>query len=145
MSNELSPSAGVPQGAILSPLLFLLYMNGLPDAVSSGEANLFAVDTSLFVSGKDPITVNHCFQEAINEVSAWFSSWLVQVNALKSAVVLFQTKRMPSHTMAVFVDGTSIPQKPVHSHVILVYILTSTSPGQPTHRQSLTRFHPSVD
>ena len=81
VSNELTPSAGVPQSAILSPLLFLLYVNDLPDAVSSGEPNLFADDTSLFVSGKDPITVNQCLQEAINEASAWFSSWLVQVNA----------------------------------------------------------------
>ena len=69
------------------------------------------------MSGKDPITVNQCLQEAINEASAWFSSWLLQVIALKSAAVLFRTKRMPSHTMAVSVDGTSIPQKPVHRHL----------------------------
>ena len=50
VSTELSPSAGVPQGAILSPLLFLVYVNNLPDAVSADEANLFAGDTSVYIA-----------------------------------------------------------------------------------------------
>ena len=117
MSSELTPSAGVPQGAILSPLLFLLYVNDLPDAVSSGEANLFADDTSLFVSGKDPVALNQHLQQAINEASAWLNTWLVSVNALKSAVVLFRTRKMLPHTLAVSVDGTPIRQKSVHRHL----------------------------
>ena len=50
VSTELSPSAGVPQGAILSPLSFLVYVNNLPDAVSADEANLFAGDTSVYIA-----------------------------------------------------------------------------------------------
>ena len=44
LSSVLPLSAGVPQGAILSPLLFLLYVNDFPTAVPSGETNLFADD-----------------------------------------------------------------------------------------------------
>ena len=54
ISNALSPFAGVPQGTIPSPLLFVVYMNDLPAAVSSGEANLFADDTSVYVTRKEP-------------------------------------------------------------------------------------------
>ena len=54
LSSVLPLSAGVPQGTILSPLLFLLYVNDFPTAVPSVETNLFADDTSLAVSDPDP-------------------------------------------------------------------------------------------
>ena len=54
ISDELSPFAGVSQGAILSPLLFLVYVNDLPAAIAQGEANLFADDTSVYISHKHP-------------------------------------------------------------------------------------------
>ena len=64
--GELCLSAGIPQGAIFSPLLFLLYVNDLPAVVTSGEANLFADDTSLFAANKDPVILVHCLQQAID-------------------------------------------------------------------------------
>ena len=47
MSSWADVNAGVPQGSILGPLLFLIYINGLADGLSS-NAKLFADDTSLF-------------------------------------------------------------------------------------------------
>ena len=45
---------GVPQGSILSPLLFIIYIHGLPNASDMVKTLLFADDTSLFHSHKDP-------------------------------------------------------------------------------------------
>ena len=62
ISDALSPFAGVPQGAILSPLLFLVYVNDLPAAVPSGEANLFADDSSVYATRKEPGACNINFK-----------------------------------------------------------------------------------
>ena len=74
--------AGVPQGAILSPLLFLIYLNDIPESPDF-SVNLFADDTSAFVTGP-PSTLNSRLQSVVIRLSAWFQKWLLCVNPVRS-------------------------------------------------------------
>jgi len=51
-------TCGVPQGSVLGPLLFLLYLNDIANAVPDQTIKLFADDTNLFIASKDPCLLN---------------------------------------------------------------------------------------
>ena len=67
--------AGVPQGAILCPLLFSLYMNDIT-AFTKGDVNLFADDTSAFTVSDSVADLQCSLQTVADELSSWFSNWV---------------------------------------------------------------------
>ena len=71
--------AGVPQGSILGPLLFLIYMNDLPSELKS-NAKLFADDTSLFIIVKDENESTKTLSNDLSLISKWFFSWKMLFN-----------------------------------------------------------------
>ena len=122
VGNQLSDvqllRAGVPQGAILSPLFFSLYIN---DIVKSAEAefNLFADDTSLYVTAKSPAALQHRLQSVLNKVSSWFRAWAVSVNFKKSAVMIITGKRA-TPVVDVHLGDSIITQTSSHKHLGVV-------------------------
>ena len=71
--------AGVPQGSILGPLLFLIYINDLPENLVSNP-KLFADDTSLFsiISNKHLSAQN--LNEDLNKINHWTFQWKMSFN-----------------------------------------------------------------
>ena len=118
--SEVEPlHAGVPQGAILSPLFFSLYIN---DVVESADANfnLFADDTSVYLTDESPAALQSRLQAVLDKLSIWFKSWAVTVNNAKSAVMLISRRRnLPA--LNVQLDGTAIPQVVTHKHLGLMF------------------------
>ena len=75
----------MPQGSILGPILFIIFVNDLPSSVIS-TAKLFADDSKLY---RQIITTADCemLQDDLNTLSAWSRLWLLKFNALKRVVL----------------------------------------------------------
>ena len=87
--------AGVPQGSILGPLLFLIYINDLPNDLKS-NAKLFANDTSLFTIVKDENESANILNNDLSLISKWAFNWKMFFNPDSSKPaqeVLFSRKK----------------------------------------------------
>ena len=83
---------GVSQGSILGPLLFLLYVNDMKNAVSDiSNPVLYADNTSLIITNSDGRTFENNINTAILKLYRWFSSNLLLLNLEKTYFLQFLT------------------------------------------------------
>jgi len=86
--------SGVPQGSVLGPLLFLIYINDLSDNINS-NIKLFADDSSLFIKVRNIEEAQNLLTSDLNTVSLWANQWKMQFNPdiTKQAIeVIFSSK-----------------------------------------------------
>ena len=84
---------GVPQGSILGPLLFLLYITDLPSLTNkNNKIVLFADDTSPIISNPDPIKFRDDVNEILQHIQKWFNANLISLNWEKTHFMHFATK-----------------------------------------------------
>jgi hypothetical protein len=87
-------TCGVPQGSILGPILFTLFINDLPYNVNNTE--LFADDTSLIVKGKTVETLKEKAELEIKNIQGWFNANKLILNAKKTSFIHFNDTHLKS-------------------------------------------------
>jgi hypothetical protein len=93
-------TCGVPQGSILGPLLFLVYVNNIHQTDIHGQLTLYADDTCLFYFGQSVEDIIKPAQKDLNTLHEWFQYNLLTRNATKTSYIIFsaKNKKVSSHT-----------------------------------------------
>ena len=91
-SSLKSISCGVPQGAILGPLLFLLYINDLSNVSDLVDFILFADDTKIICSGKDLYSLSVMLNNELQKISLWLKANILSINLDKTKFVIFKAR-----------------------------------------------------
>ena len=109
-STEKSVICGVPQGSILGPLLFLIYINDLSNVCKSMMPLLFADDTNLFKSGKDSNQLQSEIENELSLISEWLKINKLSLNIKKTQFMIFTTKNSSTQNIELKIDGHAIDQ-----------------------------------
>lgn len=107
LSSLKSVPAGVPQGSILGPYLFLIFLNDIPKQTRTSIA-CFADDTASFTSSQDIDLIIGRLQLSIELLLSYFLKWKLKINTTKTEAILFTRHRfLPTRTL--HIDGFNIP------------------------------------
>lgn len=84
--------AGVPQGSVISPLIFTLFTSDIPKD-RKAQLALFADDTAIYHTGSGQDSIARTLQTAVDRLGKWFRKWRIEVNPDKSQAVFFTKPR----------------------------------------------------
>ena len=96
VSEKNEVHTGVPQGSILGPLLFILYINDIPNATDLGKFYVFADDTAVLFKADTVDNLQSNINEAMPQITQWFQVNRLSLNASKSNYQIFSRNRVVS-------------------------------------------------
>ncbi len=109
MSDFRDIHTGVPQGSVLGPILFLIFVNDLPSSLTSTMCNLYADDTEIHSCGQTLSEVETILQQDINNIVEWFNLNKLTVNTGKSFAMLFSSNpNINAQGLNLHVNGNAI-------------------------------------
>ena len=112
VSDFLDIKQGVPQGSILGPLLFSIYINDLPSSSNLFEFLMYADDTTLFCSIDKLATnnINNVINEHLDKVNVWMNSNKLVLNSKKTKYMLFHKHNKTVPNLKLSINDRTIDQ-----------------------------------
>jgi hypothetical protein len=109
--------AGVPQGSVLGPLLFLIFINDIAHVINHCKIRLFADDTCLFIEVDDPDDTANDLNQDLEKLNQWANKWHVDFSPPKTEELIISRKRTPIDHPLANLDGTPIHRVQNHKHL----------------------------
>ena len=123
VDNEFSDwgytNAGVPQGSVLGPILFLIFINDITSGTVT-NFRIFADDNSYFHSSRSSITNHGIMQNDTNHVASWAKKWLVTMSVPKT-VNMIVSRRRTQQALPLLMNGNDIRIVDNHTHLGLSF------------------------
>ena len=85
--------AGVPQGSVLGPVLYLIFTADLPTS-NKVKVSTFADDTAILATHQNPAEASRILQEHLDKIQIWLNKWRIKVNESKSVHITFTLRKL---------------------------------------------------
>ena len=93
LSSASTVTCGVPQGSILGPLLFLMYINDLPNCLRVAAPRMFADDTSITLSAKTVADLKLAVTSELNNLTCWLRANKLSLNVAKTELIIIGSRQ----------------------------------------------------
>ena len=110
--------AGVPQGSVLGPLLFLVYINDIT-LVTQTKMKLFADDTSVFIEFDENSNAEAVLNTDMDNIRQWADQWLVSFSPHKTKLLTCSFKKKPSHP--IYFNDVQLQNVASHKHLGITF------------------------
>ena len=114
MSEVKTIQSGVPQGSVLGPLLFFIYINDITTNIQS-IIKLFADDTSMSLSLQNPDIRAQILNNDLTTIKEWANKWKIQFNAQKTELLTLKRDNLPINPLTF--DNTVLNTLDSHKHL----------------------------
>lgn len=111
ISNTTAINYGVPQGSILGPLLFIIFINDIAEKITNTQVSLYADDTAFYLGGEDPVILSNELTIASNTFDKWCKDNRLTLNQKKCKSMFFSPKRRKKIHLSnfpIFINGLKI-------------------------------------
>ena len=142
---------GVPQGGVLPPTLFLIFLHDIIEKLPKNvKGAIYADDLALWCSEEYQSTAQYRLQEALKEIEKWTNSWMIKINGKKTTFTVFtlsnptkrnQTKTRQSKEITLKINGEKLKEEeqPTYLGVTFDRRLTWNSQIQRSHTRAKIR------
>ena len=112
VSDTLPINTGVPQGSILGPLLFIIFINDMPKVIKHGKISMYADDTTLYVNESDVNIMSKKLTEDLEAITEWLHKNKLFLNTNKTKVMLLgsspRLRKVDENSFSVIVNGCKL-------------------------------------